>query len=83
VVVEAARARGWVWLLVPLGTRVDVVVVEALRRRVLDMVVGIGLREGGRALCGCTGEPVRLLRDSRQDFRLLVRGESAIGGEDG
>jgi len=49
----------------------------------LDMVVGIGLREGGRALCGCTGEPVRLLRDSRQDFRLLVRGESAIGGEDG
>ena len=60
-----------------------VVVVEAFRRRVLDMVVGIGLREAGRALCGCTGEPVRLLRDSRQDFRLLERGESAIGGEDG
>ena len=67
----------------PLGTRADVVAVEAFRRWVLDMVVGIGLLDAGRALCGCIGEPVRLLRDSRQDFRLLLRGESAAGGEDG
>ena len=69
----------------PLATWGDVVMVvaEVFRRRLLEMVVGIGLREGGRALCGCTGDPVRLLRDSRQDLRLLFRGESAVGGEDG